>query len=419
MTGFFVEVQMSQALEGIRVIDFTHDQAGPSCTQMLAWLGADVIKIERPPNGDRARRLWNMDNPNVDSFFFLLLNSNKRSTVIDLKTDEGKEIARRLIKECDVVAENLGPGVMNRLGLSYEEVKKLNPRAVYASVKGFGSYGPYSGYKCFEPVAQATSGAMSVTGEADGPPLVNGANIGDSGTGMHLAMAILAALVQRGRTGQGQLVEVAMQEAVLNLTRVKFTGTLATGEPLQRSGNRSPTGGYSDLIRCAGANGQGGGVNDYIYIIVPPDNPEMFHAAMDVIGRPELKEDERFKTAAARARNATALTETLERWTISRNKHDVMKAFAGRGIVCGAVLDTSEVLSDPHLRERGAIVDLDHPTRGRFSTIISPLRLSESPVDARRAPLYGEHTADVLQDLAGYTPEEVQALRDKGVITCQ
>src|SRR5215213_9997426 len=211
---------MTKALEGIRVIDFTHDQAGPSCTQMLAWLGADVIKIERPPFGDRARRLWNMDNPDIDSFFFLLLNSNKRSTVIDLKTDEGKEIARRLIAECDVVAENLGPGVMNRLGL--------------------GSYGPYSGYKCFEPVAQATSGAMSVTGEEGGTPLVNGANIGDSGTGMHLAMAILAALVQRGRTGQGQLVEVAMQEAVLNLTRVKFTGTLATGQPLRRSGNRSP-----------------------------------------------------------------------------------------------------------------------------------------------------------------------------------
>jgi formyl-CoA transferase len=410
---------MSQALEGIRVIDFTHDQAGPSCTQMLAWLGADVIKIERPPNGDRARKLWNSDNPNVDSFFFLLLNSNKRSTVIDLKSDEGKEIARRLIKDCDVVAENLGPGVMNRLGLGYEAVTELNPRAVYASVKGFGSYGPYSGYKCFEPVAQATSGAMSVTGEAGGPPLVNGANIGDSGTGMHLAIAILAALVQRGRTGKGQLVEVAMQEAVLNLTRVKFTGTLATGKPLQRSGNRSPTGGYSDLIRCAGADGQDRGVDDYIYIIVPPDNPEMFHAAMDVIGRPELKEDERFKTAAARARNAAALTETLESWTVSRNKHDVMKAFAGRGIVCGAVLDTAEVLSDPHLRERGTILDLDHPTRGRFSTIISPLRLSESPVDPRRAPLYGEHTADVLQDLAGYSPEEVQALRDKGVITCQ
>src|SRR5437764_8839128 len=405
---------MSQALEGIRVIDFTHDQAGPSCTQMLAWLGADVIKIERPPNGDRARKLWNSDNPNVDSFFFLLLNSNKRSTVIDLKTDKGKEIARRLIKECDVVAENRGPGIMNRLGLGYDEVHKLNPRAVYAAAKGFGSYGPYSGYKCFEPVGKPTRGARSVTGEAGGKPLVNGANIGDSGTGMHLAMAILAALVQRGRTGKGQLVEVAMQEAVLNLTRVKFTGTLATGEPLRRSGNRSPTGGYSDLIRCAG-----GGVDDYIYIIVPPDNPEMFNAAMEVIGRPELKEDERFNTAPARARNGAALTEVLEGWTVSRNKHDVMTAFAGRGIVCGAVLDTAEVRKDPHLRERGTIVDLEHPTRGHFSTIISPLRLSDSPLEARRAPLYGEHTADVLQELAGYSAEEIEALRKKGVVTCQ
>src|SRR5580658_7413064 len=259
---------MSQALEGIRVIDFTHDQAGPSCTQMLAWLGADVIKIERPPHGDRARRLWNMDNPDIDSFFFLLLNSNKLSIAVDLKTEDGKEIVRRLIKECDVVAENLGPGVMERLGLGYEAVKALNPRAVYASVKGYGSY---SGFNCCEPVAQATSGAMSVTGESDGPPLVNGANIGDSGTGMHLAIAILAALVQRGRTGRGQLVEVAMQEAVLNLTRVKFTGTLAAGKPLGRTGNKSATGGYSDLISCAGT-----GSNDAVYLIVPPDNPAMF-----------------------------------------------------------------------------------------------------------------------------------------------
>jgi formyl-CoA transferase len=329
-----------------------------------------------------------------------------------LKSAEGKEIARRLIKEADVVAENLGPGVMDRLGLGYDAVKELNPRAVYASVKGFGSYGPYSAYKCFEPVAQATSGAMSVTGEAGSTPLVNGANIGDSGTGMHLAMAILAALVQRGRTGKGQLVEVAMQEAVLNLTRVKFTGTLATGEPLRRSGNRSPTGGYSDLIRCAG-----GGVDDYIYIIVPPDNPEMFNAAMEVIGRPELKEDERFKNPAARAKNAAALTEVLESWTASRQKHEVMKAFAGRGMVCGAVLDTAEVLQDPHLRERGTLVDLDHPTRGRFSTIISPLRLSDSPVTPRRAPLFGEHSEEVLRSLAGYTAEEIAALKQKGVVT--
>jgi len=402
---------MSQALEGIRVIDFTHDQAGPSCTQMLAWLGADVIKIERPPHGDRARRLWNADNPNLDSYFFLLLNSNKRSTVINLRTEEGKEIARRLIKEADIVAENLGPGVMDRLGLGYEAVKALNPRIIYASVKGFGSYGPYSGFKCFEPVAQATSGAMSVTGEAGGPPLVNGANIGDSGTGMHLTIAILAALVQRHSTGRGQLVEVAMQEAVLNLTRIKFTGTLATGKPLERTGNRSPTGGWSDLMRCSG-----GGADDYVYITIPPDNPEMFEAMTEVMGRPDLRSDERFATPPARARNGAALTAEIERWTGGRDKREVMKAFAGRGIVCGAVLDTAEVLADPHLRERETIFDLEHPTRGRFSVIGCPVRLSDSPVAARRAPLKGEHTEDVLRTLAGYTPDEIRRLREKNVI---
>jgi formyl-CoA transferase len=402
---------MSQALEGVRVIDFTHDQAGPSCTQMLAWLGADVIKIERPPYGDRARRLWNMDNPKLDSFFFLLLNSNKRSTVIDLKTEEGKEIARRLIRDADVVAENLGPGVMERLGLGYDAVRELNPRAIYASVKGFGSYGPYSDYKCFEPVAQATSGAMSVTGEAGGPPIVNGANIGDSGTGMHLTIAVLAALVQRQSTGRGQLVEVAMQEAVLNLTRVKYTQTLATGKPLERTGNRSATGGYSDLIRCSGA-----GSNHYVYMIIPPDNPEMFEAMTEVIGRPDLRTDERFATPPARAHNGAALTEEIEHWTAQREKREVMKALAGRGIVCGAVLDTAEVLADPHLRERETIFDLEHPTRGRFSVIGCPVRLSDSPVAARRAPLMGEHTEEVLRELGGCSQGEIQRLRDKHVI---
>jgi formyl-CoA transferase len=401
---------MSQALEGIRVIDFTHDQAGPSCTQMLAWLGADVIKIERPPHGDRARRLWNADNPNLDSFFFLLLNSNKRSTVINLRTEEGKEIARRLIRDADIVAENLGPGVMERLGLGWDAVKALNPRLIYASVKGFGSYGPYSGFKCFE-VAQATSGAMSVTGEAGGPPLVNGANIGDSGTGMHLTIAILAALVQRHSTGRGQLVEVAMQEAVLNLTRVKFTGTLATGKPLERTGNRSPTGGWSDLVRCAG-----GGSDDYVYITIPPDNPEMFEAMTEVMGRADLRTDDRFATPPGRAKNGAALTTETERWTGTREKREVMKAFASHGIVCGAVLDTAEVLADPHPRERETIFDLDHPTRGRFSVIGCPVRLSDSPIAARRAPLKGEHTEDVLRSLAGYSSEEIEHLKKKQVI---
>ena len=407
---------MGQALEGIRVIDFTHDQAGPACTQMLAWLGADVIKIERPPHGDRARRLWFNDNPDIDSFFFLLLNSNKRSIVLDLKTAEGKEAARRLVSAADVVAENLGPGVMERLGLGYEAVKALNPKVIYASVKGFGSYGPYSGFKCFEPVAQATSGAMSVTGEADGPPLLNGANIGDSGTGMHLAIAILGALVQRERAGIGQLVEVAMQEAVLNLTRVKFTPTLATGKPLARTGNRSLSGAYADIIRCAGDGENQGGVNEYVYLMLPPDNAQPFDAMTEIIGRSELRQDDRFNTPAARAKNAAALTEIIEGWTRSRPKREVMVAFAGRGIPCGAVLDTGEVLADPHLRERGTVFDLDHPTRGRFSMIGSPVRLSESAVAPRRAPLYGEHTEEVLTGLAGYSADEVKRMREKGAI---
>ena len=403
---------MSKALDGIRVIDFTHDQAGPACTQMLAWLGADVIKIERPPHGDRARRLWFNDRADLDSYFFLLLNANKRSVVVDLKTSEGKEIARRLVREADVVAENLGPGVMDRLGLGYEAVRDLNPRAVYASVKGFGSFGPYSDYKCFEPIAQATSGAMSVTGFGDRPPVVIGANVGDSGTGMHLAIAILAALLQRTATGRGQLVEVAMQEAVLNLTRVKFTPTLNSGRPLERTGNRSVSGAYADLIRCAGS-----GVNDYVYLMLPPDNAEPFDALVEIIGRPELRTDARFAAPPARAKNAEALTSIIEVWARERDKRQVMAAFARRGIPCGAVLDTAEVLDDAHLQERGTVRDLEHPTRGRFKMIGSPLRLSDSSLELAAAPLYGQHTDEVLQKLAGYSVEEVKRLREANVVS--
>jgi formyl-CoA transferase len=398
-------------LEGIRVIDFTHDQAGPACTQVLAWLGADVIKIERPPHGDRARKLWWSDNPNVDSFFYLLLNSNKRSMVVDLKSAEGKEIARRLIAQADIVAENLGPGAMERLGFGYEDVKKLRPDIIYASIKGFGSYGPYSAYKCFEMIAQATSGAMSINGYPDLPPVQHGANVGDSGTGMHLAIAILAALVQRERTGKGQLVEVAMQEAVLNITRVKFTPTLATGKPLQRMGNKSASGAYANLVRC-----KGGGPNDYVYLMLPPDNQQPFEALIEIIGRPELRDDPAFNTPPARVANTDALTEIIETWTLQRDKHTVMAALAGRGIPCGAVLDTKEVLEDPHLRARGMVVDLEHPDRGRFAMIASPFRLSESPLVLRRAPLFGEHTDEVLTTLAGYTPAEVARLREQGIV---
>ena len=402
---------MAKALEGIRVIDFTHDQAGPACTQMLAWLGADVIKIERPPQGDRARRLWYSDRADLDSYFFLLLNSNKRSIVLNLKTEEGKKIARRLVSEADIVAENLGPGVMERLGLGYEAVKALNPRAIYASVKGFGSFGAYSSFKCFEMIAQATSGAMSVTGFPDRPPVVSGANVGDANTGMHLTIAILAALVQRQATGRGQLVEVAMQEAALNITRVKFTPTLSNGRPLERMGNRSASGAYADLVRCAGA-----GDNDYVYMMLPPDNAEPFEALVEIMGREDLRADERFNTPPARFRHTDELTAIIEAWTMKRDKHEVMRTLAGRGIPCGAVLDTAEVLQDPHLRERGMVFDLEHPTRGRFAMVGSPVRLSDSPTEATPAPLYGEHTEEVLTTLAGYTAADVQRLREQGVV---
>ncbi|MCI0440257.1 MAG: CoA transferase, partial [Chloroflexi bacterium] len=308
---------MGKALEGIRVIDMTHDQAGPSCTQMLAWLGAEVIKVEMADGqGDRSRWL-RRDDPDMDSYFYLVLNNNKKSTTLDLKHPRGKEIFINLVRDADIMAENRGPGAMDRLGLGYEDLKEINPRLIYASVKGFGSFGPYADYKCFEPIAQATSGALSITGFEDTPPAMIGANVGDSGTGMHLAIGILAALVQRNMTGKGQLVEVAMQEAVLNLARVRYTGTLTDGkpEPRQRGINGVRNGSVSGLFRCAP-----GGPNDYVYLQLPPDNPNMFRLAMRAIGRGDVLEDPRFSTLEQRQRNAGALVKVLEDWMSTRDK---------------------------------------------------------------------------------------------------
>lgn len=399
-----------KALEGIRVIDFTHDQAGPSCTQMLAWLGADVIKIEKPGTGDRARVLSRNDKPNPESYFYLTLNNNKRSTIINLKSEEGIELARKMVEKADVVAENLGPGAMDRLGFTWENVHKLNPRAVYASVKGFGSYGPYAKYKCFETVAQAMSGAMSVTGYPE-TPLVTGANVGDSGTGMHLTIAILGALMQRERTGKGQRVEVAMQEAALNLTRTKFAHTLANGEPHPRTGNRSASNTFSDMYRCKGDK-----ATDCVYLMVAPDNPEAFKALSKIIGRPDLLTDARFNTPQARILHYDEMGEAISAWTKQHDKRSVMTTFSAAGVACGMVLDTVEVLADPHLRERGMIFDLDHPTRGKMSMVGSPLRLSDSPVENRRAPMLGEHTDEVMKELFNYTNEDIARLRRDKVI---
>ena len=404
---------MGKALEGIRVIDMTHDQAGPSCTQMLAWLGAEVIKIEMADGmGDRARWL-RRDDPDLDSYFFLLLNNNKKSTTLNLRDPRGKELFKTLIKSADIMAENRGPGAMDRLGLGYEDLKKINPKLIYAAVKGFGSYGPYSDYKCFEPVAQATSGALSCTGFDDRPPAMLGANVGDSGTGMHTVIGILAAIVQRNLTGEGQLVEVAMQEAVLNLTRVRFTGTLTDGaaEPRQTSYQGRRPGSIGGLFSCAP-----GGPNDYVYLMLPPDNPGMFPLAMKGMGREDLVKDERFADVEARASNADALGTIIEEWCASKDKRDVMAAFAGAGVPCGAVYDTSEVIDDAHLKERGMITEVEHPTRDTYPMIGSPVRLSESPVEVTRAPLYGEHSDEIFSTLGELSQAEIDELRTDKVI---
>jgi len=404
---------MGKALEGIRVIDMTHDQAGPSCTQMLAWLGAEVIKVEMADGiGDRSRWL-RRDDPNLDSYFFLLLNNKKKSTTLNLRDPKGKELFKTLIKDADIMAENRGPGAMDRLGLGYEDLKTINPRLIYAAVKGFGSYGPYSDYKCFEPVAQATSGALSCTGFDDRPPAVLGANVGDSGTGMHAVIGILAALVQRNVSNQGQLVEVAMQEAVLNLTRVRFTGTLTDGsaEPRQASHEGRRPGSVGGLFVCAP-----GGSNDYVYLMLPPDNPGMFPLAMGAMGRSDLIEDKRFSTPESRTANAEELGKIIEKWIGQRDKRDVMSAFAGAGVPCGAVYDTSEVMADPHLRERETITEIKHPTRDTYPMIGSPVRLSASSVKVTRAPLYGEHSDEIFSTLGGLSQADILELRNDKVI---
>jgi len=398
---------MTQALSGIRVIDMTHNQAGPACAQILGFLGADVIKLEEPKGGDVART--NMrDRPDSDSLFFLVLNANKQSLTLNLKTEEGKALFRQVIEQSDVLLENFGPGALDRLGLGYDVLSKLNPRLIYATIKGFGTYGPYSDFKSFEPIAQAMGGAMSVTGFPENPPTFTFPAIGDSGTGMHMAIGILAALQQRHQTGRGQHVEVSMQDAVVNLIRVSLRDHQRTGRPMGRSGNQLGRTIPGTTYACAP-----GGSNDYVYIFA---QPRMWKAFLGVMGRPQLAEDPRYATPEARWENRDTLNAIITAWTSQRTKHEVMKLMGDAGVPCGACLDTGEVLADPHLRAREMIVDVDYPTRGTYQTVGSPIKLSDSPVTVQRPPLLGEHTEALLGALCGLPPEEVAKLKDAGVV---
>jgi formyl-CoA transferase len=388
------------------VIDLTNNQAGPSCAQMLAWLGADVIKVEEPGKGDIARTSLS-DRPDWDSLFFLTFNANKRSLTLNLKSPSGKEIFRRLIKTGDVLLENFGPRVLDRLGFRYETLKALNPRLVYASIKGFGTYGPYSEYKSYEPIAQAMGGAMSVTGFPDNPPTVTLACIGDSGTGMHCTIGILAALMQRHTTGEGQRVEVSMQDAVLNLVRVSLRDHQRLGKAVERNGNQLGSMVPASTYRCSP-----GGSNDYVFILA---QQQMWHPLLRAIDREDLIGDPRYDTASARLKHMAEVSALIEAWTSQRPKHEVMKILAEAGVPCGACQDTGEILNDPHLQARDMIVGVEHPVRGRYITAGNPVKLSASPTEIKTAPLLGQHNMEILTEL-GYDEAEVATLREEGAI---
>ena len=409
-----------KALEGVRILDMTHVQSGPSCTQILGFLGADVIKLEPPGRGDITRGQLR-DMPDVDSLYFTMLNCNKRSITLNLKSEQGKTIFTELLKTSDVVVENFGPGVLDRLGFPWETIQTINPRAIYASIKGFGSYGPKKDFKAYEPIAQAMGGSMSTTGLVDGPPLCTGSQVGDSGSGIHMVAAILAALFQRTHSGRGQRVEVAMQDSVLNLVRVKMRDhqRLQRGplpeypiehfdDAVPRSGNASGGGHPGTALRC-----KPGGPNDYIYVVF---QPQIWDALLRTMGREDLTGDERFATPAARLQRLDEVYALVESWTLNYTKFEVMERLNAIDVPCGPVLDSADLFADDHLQARDMIVEVPHPQRGSFKTVGSPLKLSDSMVDITASPLLGEHTAEVLEQVMGYGANEVDKLRQDGVI---
>ncbi|MCX5504463.1 formyl-CoA transferase [Streptomyces sp. NBC_00053] len=409
---------MTRALEGVRVLDMTHVQSGPSATQLLAWLGADVVKLEAP-SGDITRRQLR-DLPGVDSLYFTMLNCNKRSITLNVKSERGKEILTELIRRSDVLVENFGPGAVDRTGFTWERIQEINPRIVYTSIKGFGE-GPYTAFKAYEVVAQAMGGSMSTTGFQDGPPLATGAQIGDSGTGIHAVAGILAALFQRESTGRGQRVNVAMQHAVLNLCRVKLRdqqrlqhGPLAEypnedfGDEVPRSGNASGGGQPGWALKCAP-----GGPNDYVYVIVQPVGWQPLCA---LIGRPELADAPEWATAEARLPRLDKMFQLIEEWSSALPKWDVLEQLNAHDIPCGPVLSTKEIVEDESLAANGMVVRVEHPERGTFTTVGSPLKLSDSPVDVVTSPLLGQHNEEVYTGELGLSDEELRLLKTDGVI---
>jgi formyl-CoA transferase len=415
-----------EALKGVRILDMTHVQAGPTCSQLLAWMGADVIKFE-PPQGDATRGQLR-DVPNADSLYFTMLNCNKRSITVNMKSPEGKTVFVDLLKQCDIMMENFGPGVLERLGFTWEKIHEINPKIVVGSIKGFGSSGPYADFKAYENVAQAMGGAMSTTGVPDGPPFVTGAQIGDSGTGLHLAIGLLAALHQANRTGQGQYVEVAMMDGVMNLCRVKFRdhqrltrGSLSEySVPTQqgmgatpRAGNDSGGGQLGNAIQC-----KPGGPNDWLYIVVQEAVWDALAKRIGPdVGQHDLATDPKFATIGERRKNQNEMWALITKFASNYSKREFMEILNPLDVPCGPIMSTEDLANDEHIRGREMYVELDHPQRGKWYNVGMPIKLSASPAVIKRSPLLGEHTDEVLKDVLGYADDKVAQLKAAGAFS--
>lgn len=416
---------MEKALQGVRILDFTHVQSGPTCTQLLAWFGADVIKVERPGAGDATRQQL-QDIPDVDSLYFTMLNHNKRSITIDTKNPKGKEVLWRLVKECDVLVENFAPGALDRMGFSWEKLQAANPKLIVASVKGFGP-GRYQDCKVYENVAQCAGGSASTTGFRDGVPLVTGAQIGDSGTGLHLALGIVTALYHRTHSGVGQKVDCAMQDGVLNLCRVKlrdqqrlahgplkeysqFGEGVPFGDATPRAGNDSGGGQPGRILKCKGWEHD---PNAYIYFIT---QAAVWDPICDIIGEPGWKTDPDYATPKARLPHLNEIFTRIEAWTMKKDKFEAMDILNEFDIPCGPILSMKEIAEDEALRATGTIVEVDHPTRGKHLSVGNPIKLSNSKTEVTRAPLLGEHTGEILKNVLGYNDNEIAEIENSGAV---
>src|SRR5215813_4332784 len=394
---------MGKALDGVKILDFTHVQSGPTCTQLLAWLGADVIKIEKAGEGDITRGQLR-DIPEVDSLYFTMLNHNKRSITVDAKHPEGKKVLEALVKHCDVLVENFAPGALDRMGLTWEHIQSLNPRMIVASVKGFGP-GPYEDCKVYENVAQCAGGSASTTGFDDGPPLVTGAQIGDSGTGLHLALGIVAALYQRKTSGRGQrLARTNVMEEYPQYPNGAF------GDAVPRAGNASGGGQPGWILKCKGWETD---PNAYIYFIT---QAPVWKDICEVIGRPEWLTDPRYATPKARLPHLMEIFGEIEKWTMTKTKFEAMDILNKHDIPCGPILSMKELADEPSLRKTGTVVEVDHPTRGKYLTVGNPIKLSDSEAEVRRSPLLGEHTEEILRSVLGFSESEVEVARKQGAI---